>query len=81
MSLCSSCSGICDDGDIRLSSGATLMEGRVEICFNETWGTVCDNLWSSNDATVVCQELGYSRFGRQKLRSGKCIISCLTILF
>ena len=39
------------------------MEGRVEICFNETWGSICDNFWSSNDANVVCNQLGFSRFG------------------
>ena len=39
------------------------MQGRVEVCFGETWGTVCANLWTSNDATVVCDELGFSRFG------------------
>lgn len=56
--------GICDDGEIRLSGGSTIMEGRVEICFNETWGTICDNFWSSNDGNVVCNELGFSRFGK-----------------
>ena len=54
---------ICDDGQIRLSGGATELEGRVEICFNETWGTICDTLWSTTDATVVCSELGFSQFG------------------
>ncbi len=57
--------GICDDGQIRLSGGSTELEGRVEICFNETWGTVCDVFWSSNDANVVCSELGFSRFGKK----------------
>lgn len=58
------CVGICEDGQIRLSGGSTVMEGRVEICFNETWGTICDNFWTSNDGNVVCNELGFSRFGR-----------------
>lgn len=42
------------------------MEGRVEICFDEAWGTICDTLWSTNDATVVCRQLGFSSTGIHK---------------
>ena len=39
--------------------GSTPNEGRVEICIDNQWGTVTDDGWSSNDAKVVCQQLGY----------------------
>ena len=35
----------------------------MEVCFSNVWGTVCDNGWSTADATVVCGQLGYSRAG------------------
>ncbi len=55
--------GLCTNGDLRLVGGTTDMDGRVEICFNETWGTICDNLWTTNDGNVACQQLGFSQFG------------------
>ena len=54
---------LCQNGDIRLVNGTTAFEGRVEICWNETWGTICDQSWSGFDAQVACRQLGYSTTG------------------
>ncbi len=44
-------------------NGGTEREGRVEVCFNRVWGTVCDDLFSSVDAGVICASLGFGRTG------------------
>ena len=52
----------CIQHSVRLV-GLTPKEGRLEICSNHTWGTVCDNHFDERDASVVCRELGYSPIG------------------
>lgn len=48
----------CDDGAVRLLNGSTSLEGRLEICINNAWGTVCQDQFSSDEASIVCSKLG-----------------------
>ena len=60
----------CTQGGIRLQGGANSREGRVEICNNNVWGTVCDDFWGTPDATVACRQLGLSDTGAVPLTTG-----------
>ena len=55
----------CNDGGIRLIGGTRPNEGRVEVCLNSRWGTVCDNTWGTVDANVACRQLGFSGHSKQ----------------
>ena len=48
----------CNNSDIRLVGGSNANEGRVEVCANRLWGTVCSYRWTVNEAAVVCKQLG-----------------------
>ena len=50
--------------------GATEFEGRVEVCFGNQFGTICDDEWNNDAAAVVCRQLNYSI--SSKLEASRC---------
>jgi deleted-in-malignant-brain-tumors protein 1 len=59
----------CSYGDVRLESGdaSIVRDGRVEVCVNRVWGTVCDLQFSEDDAQVVCSQMNFER-------DGECVV-------
>lgn len=53
------------DGDLRILGGLNTTAGRIEVYFNNEWGTICDDYWSRNDAQVACRQLGFSAVGKK----------------
>ncbi|XP_017774038.1 PREDICTED: protein bark beetle isoform X2 [Nicrophorus vespilloides] len=45
---------------IRLLGGKSPTEGRLQVKVNNNWGTVCNYGWTIKDASLVCQQLGYT---------------------
>lgn len=69
----------CQDGDLRLTNTppGTNSSGRLEICFNERWATVCGAQWTMPEASVACRQLGFSRYGEET----KAALEAMVILF
>ena len=54
----------CEEGEVRLEDGTHESNGRVEICQNGIWGSVCsDTMWGVEDACIVCRQLQFTLDG------------------
>lgn len=56
------CIIIAIDTSIRLVGGSNPLEGRVEVNYFGTWGTVCDENFSLKEADVACKQLGTPKY-------------------
>ena len=67
---------VCTNGDIRLMNGTepSVREGRVEICYNNAYGSICDDFWDIVDASVVCRQLGFNISEGDALLSSRVIM-------
>lgn len=78
----------CIDGEVRVCVGESdcsftesqeylidnrLSVGRVEVCIGGRYGTVCEDSWDDEDASVICQQLGFSRYGMLDVLTVVCI--------
>lgn len=50
-------------GAVRLVGSANMTEGRLEICIDDIWGSVCNDGFDVNAARVVCRQLGFQESG------------------
>ena len=56
----------CSNATMRIVDGPSQLEGRLEVCLNNVWGTICGRYnWDSYDAAVACRQLGHQPTGEE----------------
>ena len=62
--------GPCSDDEFRtsrvggsLSTYATGTIAQLELCVNGMFVAICDPFWDNTEASVLCQQLGFSPYG------------------
>ena len=56
--------------------GSIAQEGRVEVCVDGVWGSVCGNGWTKQTAFMVCKQAG---FDSGMLYSGNKLVFCFYV--
>ena len=60
----STCDVACNsETTVRLQGGLSDRHGRLEVCRNGLWNSVCEQNFGQVDATVICRQLGFSDQG------------------
>jgi len=91
------CVALCNDGEIRICPGNDgncvvseserfliddmLSVGRVEVCLGGRYGTICDDVWRDEAASVVCAQLGFSRYGNISIVIGDNNYACMNMFY
>lgn len=71
---------MCQHGEVRLQDGTAPWNGRVEVCMDGKWGSVCSDMWDDRDAEVACRQLGYFKKGKSSFTYTCFVLNCLAIL-
>ena len=53
----------CEEGSVHLVNGSSAEAGRLEVCSNNIWGSVCGDGFSATDAYVICRQIGLGQSG------------------
>ncbi|XP_011405675.2 PREDICTED: scavenger receptor cysteine-rich domain superfamily protein-like [Amphimedon queenslandica] len=75
----------CNEGDVRLVNGTVEREGRLEVCANGVWGSVCSRSFAISAAYVACKQIGHTnvngavidRYGLYGLGNGPIVYNNL----
>ena len=72
---------VCTEGQVRLVGGPSMDEGRAEYCIGGQWGTICNETWDANDASVVCNQLGLIHFGTSSVTMYSLLCNVYVLYF
>ena len=65
----------CKHGSVQLAGTESMSFGRVEVCINRLWSTICDHHWTLTEASVICSQLGFYKQGLIKAFHNQMMMS------